>query len=253
MAKTICLAQSKGGTSKTSSVLNIAAALVGAGHRVLVVDTDQQASLTVSLGIDPLELPQTMRHLLIDEKVQARDILTQTQEGIDLIPASIDLAMIEFSMPPVARERVLATKLNPLKSEYDFILIDTPPTFSITTLNAMSASDYVLVPVQPEPLCLYGLEQLNDTVGMIKRNIQPSLSILGLFLTLFDTRSRIHKGLETQLREGWGDLVLKTVIHRRINILEASLEGKSVVKGRPGSELAHEYQQLTREVLERAR
>lgn len=251
MAKTICLAQSKGGTSKTSSVLNISAALTAKGYRVLVVDVDQQASLTVSLGIDPLTLAKSMRALLTDESISARDILMQTQEGIDLLPANIDLAMIEFSMPPVARERVLATKLAPISADYDFILIDTPPTFSITTLNAMSASDYVLVPVQPEPLCLYGLEQLRDTVNMVKRSIRPSISILGLYLTLFDNRSRIHKGLEGQLRKSWGEQVFNTIIHRRLNILEASLEGRSVTNGRPGSELALEYQALTEEVLTR--
>src|SRR5690349_1355394 len=129
MATIICMAQSKGGTGKTTSTHNISAALVKRGQRVLTVDVDQQANLTVSWGIDPLSLPKTMRALLVEESVTAREVIVETEEGIDLIPANLDLAFVELAMQPVAREKVLARKLAALKDNYDFILIDTPPSF----------------------------------------------------------------------------------------------------------------------------
>jgi chromosome partitioning protein len=190
-----------------------------------------------------------MRALLTDEKVLAENIVVQTAEGLDLLPSNIDLALVEFHMPAVARERVLDKKLRSLLPQYDYVLIDTPPTFSITTLNAMAASDYLLIPFQPEPLCLYGLSQLQESYEMVKNNIRPNFKLLGLFVTLYDARSRVHKGIEAKVREDWGELVFKTVIHRRLNMLDASLEGRALVSINSNSELALEYKALTEEVI----
>jgi chromosome partitioning protein len=252
MAKVICLAQSKGGTSKTSSVLNIAASMAEKGHKVLVIDADQQASLTISLGVDPLQLKNSLYAVLSDPNVAIADILITTKEGIDLVPADVDLAMVEFSIPgAVGREKVLSKKLRPIRNDYDFILIDTPPSFAITTLNAMSAADYLAVPVQPEPLCVHALRQLTQNFEMIQENSNPNLKMLGIFITMYDSRLRGHREIAEQLKQDWGDLCFKTLVRRRSNILESTLEGKSIIAVQRNSDLSQDYQALTKEVLAR--
>jgi len=251
MAKVICLAQQKGGTSKTSSVLNLSACLVQAGYKVLAVDVDQQASLTVSLGVDLSNLKRSMQALLTEQAVAAEEVIVKTEEGIDLIPANVDLAMVEFQMPSISRERVLARKLHPLKDRYDFILIDTPPSFAITTLNAMVAAEYLLVPVQPEPLCLLGMSQLTKFFQLVQQDTNPHIRHLGVFIALYDGRSNYHKEITKQIREDWGDLAFQTVIRRRMNILEATLKGQATTTLAPNSEVAQDYQALTKEILAR--
>jgi chromosome partitioning protein len=251
MTKTIALCQSKGGTSKTSSVLNISACLVRNGYRVLAVDVDQQASLTVSLGIDPATLPLSMRAILTDPEVTANDVLVQTQEGIDLIPANLDLSLVEFHMSPVGRDRILARKLHQIAPNYDFIVIDTPPSFAITTLNAMAAADYLLVPMQPEPLCLLGMSQLTEAYKLVQQDANPKLEILGIFIALYDGRSSYHRDIAAKVRQDWGELTFKTIIRRRMGILEAALEGRATVSLSPNSEIAQDYLALTGEILSR--
>lgn len=252
MAKTICLAQYKGGTGKTSSTINIGASLVRAGYRVLAVDMDMQASLSVWLGADPAELPGgSIERLLTDRAIQAQDILVRTQEGLDLLPASLDLALVEFNMPSIHRETVLNRKIASIKEHYDFILIDTPPNFNICTLNAFVASDYLLIPFQPEPLCLYGLGQLTRTFEMVRADTGSALDVLGLFFTMYDGRITTHKRIENKVREDWGDLAFQTLIRKRTNILEATLSGQSSVAANPSSPIAQDYQALTEEVLAR--
>lgn len=252
MGKIICLAQSKGGTSKTSSTLNLAAYFAKVGKKVLVVDLDQQCSLSISLGVNPLTTPGTTFSLLVDRESRAEDAIVRTAEGIDLIPASLDLALTEMSLrDSVSRERILGKKLRPIKDRYDFIILDTPPSFAITTLNGMAASDYLLIPVQPEPLCLYGLQQLNRNYTIIKEDANPGLQILGVFLALYDSRLTAHRELEQQIREDWQGLAFNTVIRRRSNILQATVEERSVVTSQPNSDLAHDYIELGKEILTR--
>lgn len=253
MAKIICLAQSKGGTSKTTTAINLAACLVQNGYKVLAVDTDQQASLTVSLGINPSDNPKSMRALLTEINTKPSDILVHTQENIDLLPANVDLSLVEFYMPAVGRERVLDKKLRPFSKNYDFVVVDTPPSFAITTLNAMAASDYILVPFQPEPLCLLGMSQLTEAFELVRSNANPRLKILGLFITLYDSRVRYHRDIAEQIREDWKNQLFDTIIRRRSNVLEATLEGRSIVSLRANSEVAQDYQALAREVISRAK
>ncbi|NWJ98484.1 MAG: ParA family protein [Chloroflexi bacterium] len=253
MAKTICLAQSKGGTGKTTSTLNLGAVLAGQGYRVLLVDVDQQANLTVSLGVDPLELPKTMRSLLVEEETTAEEIIIRTSEGLDLIPANLDLAFIELAMEPLARDQVLAQKLVSVKPNYDFVLIDTPPNFSLPVTNAMTASDYVLVPVQPEPLCVFGLSLLVENLQKVKRKLNPSLVLLGLFITLYDNSEAAHVHLTERLRQDWPDFLMSQTIRDSALNDRTVLEGRSIVNSRPRSALAHDYQALTEEVLKRVK
>jgi chromosome partitioning protein len=250
MAKIICLAQSKGGTSKTSSTLNVSACLLQKGYRVLTCDLDQQASLTISLGTDPLKHPLNMYSLLTDAGVTAEDVIVKTEEGIDLIPADLDLSVVELNLKEtIGRERLLKKKLSSVAGDYDFILIDTPPSFALTTFNGMAAADYLLVPVQPEPLCLYGLRRLTENLKLIQENSNPTLRMLGVFITLYDSRLGGHKEIADQIREGWGKQAFKTVIRRRSNILQATVEARSVITMQENSDLAHDYKALTEEVL----
>jgi chromosome partitioning protein len=218
---------------------------------VLTIDCDQQANLTISLGVDPLSVVgQTVRELLVDDALEADQVIIQTQEGVDLIPSNIDLAMVEFAMSPIARERVLARKLVGVQSQYDFILIDTPPTFGTTVINAMGASDYALVPVQPEPLCIYGLSQLTQSLQRVRRDVNPRIELLGLFVTLYEPVAA-HIGLTERLRQDWPDYLFKTIIRDRAINDRAVLEGRAIVSIRPKSDLALDYQALTDEVLSR--
>lgn len=251
MAITICLAQSKGGTGKSTSTLNIGVVLARKGYRVLLVDIDQQANLTTGLGIDPLELPKTMRSLLIDLETSAEEVIVPTVEEVDLIPANLDLAFVELAMQPMARERVLTKKLAPIKSKYDFILIDTPPSFGIAVTNAMAASDYVLVPVLPEPFCIRNLPQLIENVEAVRQNVHPTMRFLGLFVTLYRPNEAAHVQYTEQLRDDWSDYMFGTIIRDSALNDRAAAESRSIVKLRPKSGLAQDYLALTEEVLAR--
>jgi chromosome partitioning protein len=252
MAHIICLAQQKGGTSKTSSVWNISAALVQEGYKVLVVDMDMQANLTASLGVNPLELERSMYALLSDPTVKASDVVVETAEGIDLLPADNDLAVIEFAIKEaIGREKILAKKLRPIAGNYDFILIDTPPSFAITTLNAMSAANYLLCPVQPEPYCLDGMKNLTRTFEMIQEDSNSNLQMLGVFITMYNSRLKAHREITEVIQRDWSDLAFETVIRQRTNILESAVDNRAVVTLKPNSDLAQDYINLTKEIVRR--
>lgn len=244
------LSQQKGGVGKTALTLNMAAALAREGYRVLAVDCDSQASLTLSLGVNPLELGATMFELLTDPKVKAEAVIVPTSEaGVDLLPAHLTLAVVEMNMrDTVGRERVLHRKLEPVRDRYDFILIDCGPTLGITTLNALGAADKVIVVVQPEPLCIFGLEQLFDTVRLVRENSNANLEVAGIVISMYDARLKGHRDITEQLREQFGDLVYQTPIRRRSSIIESTANGVSIVSSKPGSDLAQDYVNLAREV-----
>lgn len=253
MGKIICMSQSKGGTGKTSGTLNIAAAMVEKGLHTLVVDLDQQANLTVSLGINPLDCEINTHSLLTQANSTANSAIVATTEGIDLIPAHPDLALIEYKMPSVARDRVIARKLAPIRDNYDFIILDTAPSLGIATLNALCAADWMLIPTQPEPLCVYGLYMLLDQMENVKAESNPNLQLLGFFITFFDARSKAHKEMEKELRQKWEGLIFQSVIKRRNSIIETTLEGQSIISLKKNSDLAKEYRALTEEVISRAK
>jgi chromosome partitioning protein len=244
------LSQQKGGVGKTALTLNMAAALAREGYRVLAVDCDSQASLTLSLGVNPLELNATMFELLTDPKSKAETVIVPSSEpGVDLLPAHLTLAVVEMNMrDTVGRERVLHRKLEPVKNRYDFILIDCGPTLGITTLNALGAADKVIVVVQPEPLCIFGLEQLFDTVRLVRENSNANLEIAGIAISMYDARLKGHRDITEQLREQFGELVYQTPIRRRSSIIESTANGVSIVTSKPGIDLAQDYVNLAREV-----
>jgi chromosome partitioning protein len=252
--KIICLAQSKGGTAKTSSVVNIAAALRQTGYNVLTVDLDPQANLTTSLGVEPTELKATNYELFIDTNLKAQDVVITTVEDVDLLPGSIDLAVVERNLrDSIGREKILAKKLAPLTDIYDYILCDTSPYFNILTTNGMTAANYILVPVQPEPNCIRGLGQVYDQFILIQDNLNPAVKLMGVFIVMYDSRVSGHQLLAAQVRENWGEFALETTVRRRSNILQATAEGRSVIKAQPSSDLAQDYIALTSEVINRAK
>jgi chromosome partitioning protein len=246
-AKVIAFANQKGGVAKTTTTLNLAAAFVEEGHRVLCVDMDPQGNLTMSQGIDPDSLEQSMFDVLvydlpIVEVVRKREV--------DVACASIDLAGAEIAMSTkIGRERSLAKALAPVRADYDFICIDTPPSLGLLTINALTAADKVIVPVQCEYLSMRGLIQLQNTLSMIQENLNPNVAIAGILPTMVDTRTLHAKEAIEILEENFGDRVFGARIRKTIRFAEAPVKGMSVLKYDPNGTAADAYRQLAKEVL----
>lgn len=247
MARVLALANQKGGVAKTTSTLNLGVALVEFGYRVLGIDMDPQGNLTMSQGLNPEEIHPSMFNVLV-QGVDIRDVIYRRE--IDLAASSIDLAGADMSLSSViGRERVLSKALLMVRDEYDFILIDTPPSLGLLTLNALTASDAVIVPVQCEYLSLRGLAQLERTLELVRDNLNPAVHIAGILPTMYDSRT-IHGSEAIEiLRENFGDVVFKTVVKKTIKFAEAPVKGQSVLKYAPHSEAAEVYRALAREVL----
>jgi ATPases involved in chromosome partitioning len=233
--------------AKTTSTLNLGVALVEFGYRVLGIDMDPQGNLTMSQGLNPEEIHPSMFNVLV-QGVDIRDVIYRRE--IDLAASSIDLAGADMSLSSmIGRERVLSKALLMVRDEYDFILIDTPPSLGLLTLNALTASDAVIVPVQCEYLSLRGLAQLERTLELVRDNLNPAVHIAGILPTMYDSRT-IHGSEAIEiLRENFGDVVFKTVVKKTIKFAEAPVKGQSVIKYAPHSEAAEVYRALAREVL----
>lgn len=247
MARVLALANQKGGVAKTTSTLNLGVALVELGYRVLGIDMDPQGNLTMSQGLNPEDIHPSMFNVLV-QGVDMRDVIYRRE--IDIAASSIDLAGADMSLSSViGRERVLSKALLMVRDEYDFILIDTPPSLGLLTLNALTASDAVIVPVQCEYLSLRGLAQLERTLELVRDNLNPAVHIAGILPTMYDSRT-IHGNEAIEiLRESFGDVVFKTVVKKTIKFAEAPVRGQSVIKYAPQSEAAEVYRALAREVL----
>jgi chromosome partitioning protein len=246
-AKVIAFANQKGGVAKTTTTLNLAAAFVEEGHRVLCVDMDPQGNLTMSQGIDPDALEQSMFDVLVYD-LPIREVVKRRE--VDVACSSIDLAGAEIAMSTkIGRERSLDKALRPIKEDYDFICIDTPPSLGLLTINALTAADKVIVPVQCEYLSMRGLIQLQNTLSMIQENLNPNVAIAGILPTMVDTRTLHAKEAIEILEENFGDRVFGARIRKTVRFAEAPVKGMSVLKYEPNGTAADAYRQLAKEVL----
>ena len=248
MARVIVFANQKGGVAKTTSTLNLGVALAEEGKRVLAIDLDPQGNLTMSQGWNPDEIDRSMFDVLV-HRLPITEII-RTNE-IDVAVASIDLAGAELALASmIGRERALEKALAPVKESYDFILIDTPPSLGLLTINAFVAAQGVIVPVQCEYLSLRGLVQLENTLTMIRENLNPNVAIQGILPTMFDKRLLHSREAVEILRENFGDLVLQTKIKKTVRYAEAPVKGQSIMKYDPSGDAALAYRLLAKEVLD---
>ena len=243
----IALANQKGGVAKTTTTLNLGVALAERGLDVLCIDLDPQGNLTMSQGLNPDAIERSMFDVLvhrlpIDEVIEPREV--------DLAVSSIDLAGAELALSSqIGRERALQKALEPVRSRYDYILIDTPPSLGLLTINSFVAATGVIVPVQTEYLSLRGLVQLENTLEMVRENLNPGVSIIGIVPTMYDKRITHSREADEILRENFGNLVYHTRIRKTIRFAEAPVKGTSVLAYDPTGEAAAMYRDLAKEVL----
>jgi chromosome partitioning protein len=247
LVRVIALANQKGGVAKTTTTLNLAVALKEKGMKVLCVDLDPQGNLTMSQGLNPDEIDRSMYDVLV-HKLPIEQVIQERE--IDLAVSSIDLAGAELALSSmIGRERALEKALVSIREEYDYILFDTPPSLGLLTINAFVASDGVIVPVQTEYLALRGLVQLENTLAMVRENLNPNVQIMGILPTMFDRRLLNSREAVEILVENFGDLVYDTRIRKLVRYAEAPVKGQSVLAYDPTGEAAKMYRELAKEVL----
>jgi chromosome partitioning protein len=247
LAKVIAFANQKGGVAKTTTTLNLGVALAEKGLRVLLVDLDPQGNLTMSQGWNPDEIERSMFDVLV-HRLPIMEIV-RTNE-LEVAVSSIDLAGAELALASmIGRERALEKALLPILDNYDYILVDTPPSLGLLTINALVAANGVIVPVQCEYLSLRGLVQLENTLTMIRENLNPNVEIQGILPTMWDRRLLHSREAIEILKENFGDLVLNTKIRKTVRYAEAPVKGQSILRYDPTGEAAETYRDLAKEVL----
>lgn len=252
MSKIIALANQKGGVGKTTTSMNLAASLAALEKKVLLIDADPQANASSGLGVDSAQVDCTIYNCLIDG-VDIREAIYSTDvEGLDIIPSHIDLVGAEIEMLNLEhRENILKRVLSPLKGDYDYILIDCSPSLGLITINALTASDSIIIPVQCEFFALEGIAKLLNTIKIIKSNLNPALRIEGFLLTMYDARLRLSAQVHDEVRRHFGDLVFNTVIARNVRLSEAPSHGMSVLEYDRNSKGAKNYTNLAKELIKR--
>lgn len=251
-ARVIALAQQKGGVGKTTTTLNLGAALAKLGRQVLLVDLDPQGALSAGLGVEPLELETTIYDVL-RSTVKAETILLETAIGCHLLPSNIDLAASELELvSEPGRERVLKEKITPLLGQYDYALIDCPPSLSLLTLNALSASVGVIIPVQTQYFALRGMDLLFNTIEKVKTRLNPQLSVTGILPTLHQSQTLHAKEVLDDLNNTYGELMFSTPIPMTVKLADSVMAGQSIFDFMAKSPAAIAYKKLAIEVEQRA-
>ena len=252
MGKIIALANQKGGVGKTTTSMNLAASLATLEKKVLLVDADPQANASSGLGVDVSEIDCSIYECIIDHADPCDAIYTTDIEGLDIIPSHIDLVGAEIEMLNLPnREKVLTGILSPMKNEYDYILIDCSPSLGLITVNALTAADAVIIPVQCEYFALEGISKLLNTIKIIKSKLNPSLEIEGFLLTMYDSRLRLANQIYDEVKKHFQELVFKTVIQRNVKLSEAPSHGLPVILYDPDSTGSKNHLALAKEIIEK--
>lgn len=252
-AAVISMCNQKGGVGKTTSTINLGAALAEYGRRVLLVDLDPQGALSAGLGVPHYELNSTVHNLLVEPRVSIDEVVIPTRvPGMDLVPSNIDLSAAEIQLVnEVGREQTLARALYPVLDRYDFVLIDCQPSLGLLTVNALACSEGVIIPTECEYFSLRGLALLTDTVDKVHDRLNPRLSISGIVITRYDSRTVNAREVMARVLERFGDLVFDTVISRTVRFPETSVAGEPITTWAPKSTGAQAYRSLAREVIDR--
>jgi chromosome partitioning protein len=247
----IALCNQKGGVGKTTTTINLGAALAETGRRVLLVDFDPQGSLSVGLGVNPHTLEQSVYDLLVRRNLDITEVIQATvTEGMDLLPSNIDLSAAEMQLvSEVAREQTLHRVLAKVRNQYDVILIDCAPSLGLLTVNALTASDKVLMPLECEFFALRGIALLTDTISKVQDRLNPELEVLGILGTMYDSRTLHSREVLERVVQAFGDQVFHTVIRRTIKFPETTVAGEPITSYASSSPGAEAYRQLAREVL----
>ncbi|SOX53798.1 ParA family protein [Mycobacterium ahvazicum] len=252
-AKVIAMCNQKGGVGKTTSTINLGAALAEYGRRVLLVDMDPQGALSAGLGVPHYDLEKTIHNVLVEPRVSIEDVLLSTRmKYLDLVPSNIDLSAAEIQLVnEVGREQTLGRALHPVLDRYDYVLIDCQPSLGLLTVNALACSDGVVIPTECEYFSLRGLALLTDTVDKVRDRLNPKLEISGILLTRYDPRTVNAREVMARVVERFGDLVFDTVITRTVRFPETSVAGEPITTWAPKSAGAIAYRALAREFIDR--
>jgi len=252
-ARVMAVCNQKGGVGKTTTTINLGAALAEQGRRVLLVDLDPQGALSVGLGISPLQLERTIYNLLVERDVTLADVLLETDiEGLDLLPSNIDLSAAEVQLVnEVAREQTLQRVLRPALKDYDVVLMDCQPSLGLLTVNALTAADSVLIPLECEYFALRGVALLVQTIEKVRERLNPELEIEGVLATMYDARTLHGREVLGGVIDAFGDKVFHTVINRTVRFPETTVAGEPITTYASSSAGASAYRELAKEVLSR--